>query len=98
MGILNRLSIICRLLKLSCTIRANHSHDLLRAACLQNEIAPRKFSNRYERWFEKREKGSEKRPTNVKPLNISHPHFSKSFHRPKFVRKEQFFHREALQG
>ena len=33
----------------------------VRAACLQNEIAPEKLLNRYEKRFEKREKGSEKR-------------------------------------
>ena len=32
-----------------------------RAACLQNEIAPEKLLNRYEKRFEKREKRSEKR-------------------------------------
>ena len=30
-------------------------------ARLQNEIAPEKCLNRSEKWFEKREKGSEKR-------------------------------------
>ena len=33
----------------------------LRAACLQNETAPEKLLNRYEKRFEKLEKGSEKR-------------------------------------
>ena len=33
----------------------------IRAACLQNETAPEKFLNRYEKRFEKREKRSEKR-------------------------------------
>ena len=33
----------------------------LRAARLQNETVPDKISNRYEKWFEKREEGSEKR-------------------------------------
>ena len=33
----------------------------LRAARVQNEIAPEKLLNRYEKRFEKREKGSEKR-------------------------------------
>ena len=28
---------------------------------MQNEIAPENFLNQYEKWFEKREKGSEKR-------------------------------------
>ena len=35
--------------------------DRLRAACLQNETAPEKSLNQYEKGFEKREKGSEKR-------------------------------------
>ena len=35
--------------------------ETVRAACLQNEIAPEKLLNRYEKRFEKREKGSEKR-------------------------------------
>ena len=34
----------------------------LRAARVQNEFAPEKCLNRYEKRFEKREKGSEKRP------------------------------------
>ena len=34
--------------------------ETLRAACLQNETAPEKCLNRYEKRFEKREKGSEK--------------------------------------
>ena len=38
-----------------------HFADLFRAAPLQNETAPEKILNRYEKWFEKREKGSEKR-------------------------------------
>ena len=33
----------------------------IRAARVQNEIAPEKLLNRYEKPFEKREKGSEKR-------------------------------------
>ena len=41
---------------------ANH---ILRAACLQNETAPEKLLNRYEKRFEKREKGSEKRSKRV---------------------------------
>ena len=32
-----------------------------RAARVQNEFAPEKFLNRYEKQFEKRDKGSEKR-------------------------------------
>ena len=35
--------------------------ERLRAACLQNETAPEKLLNRYEKRFEKREKRSEKR-------------------------------------
>ena len=35
--------------------------DSVRAACLQNETAPEKLLNRYEKRFEKREKRSEKR-------------------------------------
>ena len=34
--------------------------ELFRAACLQNEIAPEKLLQRYEKRFEKREKRSEK--------------------------------------
>ena len=34
---------------------------MIRAACLQNETAPEKFLNQYEKGFEKREKRSEKR-------------------------------------
>ena len=37
------------------------SDAVLRAACLQNETAPEKLLNRYEKRFEKREKRSEKR-------------------------------------
>ena len=37
------------------------SNNFLRAACLQNETAPEKLLNRYEKRFEKREKRSEKR-------------------------------------
>ena len=33
----------------------------IRAARVQNETAPEKLLNRNEKWFEKREKGSEKR-------------------------------------
>ena len=55
--------------------------------------------NRYEKWLEKREKGSEKRsetcPKNVKPLSrrlkMSHWHFSKSFSPPKICAKQIFF-------
>ena len=37
------------------------SSKIVRAARVQNEIAPEKLLNRYEKRFEKREKGSEKR-------------------------------------
>ena len=38
------------------------STAIVRAACLQNETAPEKLLNRYEKRFEKREKkGSKKR-------------------------------------
>ena len=37
------------------------SRMFIRAACLQNETAPEKLLNRYEKRFEKCEKGSEKR-------------------------------------
>ena len=37
------------------------SVKIVRAARVQNEIAPEKLLNRYEKRFEKREKGSEKR-------------------------------------
>ena len=41
----------------------------VRAACLQNETAPEKLLNRYEKRSEKREKGSEKRSeTRLKKL------------------------------
>ena len=38
---------------------------IVRAACLQNETAPEKLLNRYEKGFEKREKRSEKTIRNV---------------------------------
>ena len=68
--------------------------QMIRAACLQNETAPEKLLNRYEKRFENREKRSEKRsetrPKNVWPfsgrLKIFHRHFStnyKSFSPPK---------------
>ena len=55
--------------------------------------------NQYEKWFEKRERRSEKRPEtcpkNVKPLSrrlkISHRHFLKDFHSPKFAQREVVF-------
>ena len=37
-------------------VNLNAWGQLLRAACLQNETAPEKLLNRYEKWFEKREK------------------------------------------
>ena len=69
-------------------LRARNSDLSLRAAHLQNEISPpppkKKTLKRYEKWFEKREKGSEKWsetcPKVFKPLSrrlkISHQHFS----------------------
>ena len=58
---------------------------MVRAACLQNETAPEKLLNRYEKRFEKREKRSEKRSETClkklapfRPLkNISPALFSK---------------------
>ena len=38
---------------------------ILRAACLQNETAPEKLLNWYEKRFEKYEKRSEKQPKRV---------------------------------
>ena len=79
-----------------------HVDQWLRTARLQNEIAPEKFLNRHETWFEKREKGSEKRsetcPKKFKPLSrrlkISHRPFCKSFSPPNFWKKS----RGALMG
>ena len=77
----------------------------LRAAHLQNETAPETcLMHRYEKWFEKREEGSEKRsqtcPKNLSPSNtasnILTGTFLRVFHHPKFA--HLFFHREALQG
>ena len=39
--------------------------SFVRVACLQNETAPEKLLNRYEKRFEKREKGSENDPKRV---------------------------------
>ena len=39
--------------------------DVVRAACLQNETAPEKLLTRYEKRFEKCEKGSENDPKRV---------------------------------
>ena len=80
-----------------------------RAACLQNETTPEKLLNRYEKRFEKHEKGSEKRsetrPIILKPLSgrlkILHRHFStnvKSFSPPQICTRKKNIHREALQG
>ena len=75
----------------------------VRAARVQNEFAPENFLNRYEKRFEKREKGSEKTIRNaiekfLAPLrptkNFSPPIFHQSlkvFHRPKFAQKKSFF-------
>ena len=41
----------------------------LRAACLQNETAPEKLVNRYEKRFEKRVERSEKR-SETRPKNV----------------------------
>ena len=55
-------------LRFSSALRANlkgtekkQTLQKLRAACLQNETAPEKILNRYEKRFEKREERSEKR-------------------------------------
>ena len=45
----------------------------VRAARLQNEIASEKCLNRYKKWFEKHEKGSEKRSETC-PKNLKPPH------------------------
>ena len=78
------------------------SNNFLGAACLQNETAPEKLLNRYEKRFEKREKRSEKRSETclkiVLPLSgrlkIFHQHFStnlKSFSPPKICTKKRSF-------
>ena len=41
--------------------KTKNPEELFRAACPQNETAPEKCSNRYEKRFENRKKGSEKR-------------------------------------
>ena len=72
---------------------------IIRAACLQNEIAPEKCLNRYEKRVEIRDKGSEKRsetgPNIFQPvsgrLKIFHRHFSKSFSPPKICTQKRFF-------
>ena len=43
------------------TVSTSTTRETVRAACLQNETAPEKLLNQYEKRFEKREKGSEKR-------------------------------------
>ena len=74
----------------------------VRAACLQNETAPEKCLNRYEKRFEKREKRIRKTIRNafetklapLRPLKIFHRHFStnfKSFSPPKISTKKSFF-------
>ena len=48
-------------------------HLIVRAARLRNKIGPENILNRYEKWVEKREKGSEKRSeTCPKMLSPSH--------------------------
>ena len=42
-------------------VKEPKSLKIIRAACLQNETAPEKLLNRYEKRFEKREKRSERR-------------------------------------
>ena len=76
---------------------------MVRAACLQNETAPEKLLNQYEKRFEKREKKIRKTIRNafetflapLRPLkNISPALFTeilKSFHRPKFAQKKSVF-------
>ena len=67
MAILNRFSAILLycdstpVLLLAAEFLAIPGPRFLRAACLQNETVPEKVLNRYEKRFEKREKGSEKR-------------------------------------
>ena len=77
----------------------------LRAARLQNELAPgKKFESIREKRYEKCEKGSEKRsetcPKSFKPLSrrskMSHPHFSKSFSPPKICTKIVVFFTAGL--
>ena len=63
---LSELRVVLPLIVLPLKTPANHRStslfvEIVRAARLQNEIAPEKFLNRYEKRFEKREKGSEKR-------------------------------------
>ena len=43
----------------------------VRAACLQNETAAEKLLNRYEKRFEKREKGSDKTIRNASEKNLA---------------------------
>ena len=79
--------------------------QIIRVARLQNEGAPEKCLNRYEKWFERgSEKGSEKRsetyPKILKPLsrrlNVLTGTSLNVFHRPKLA--PVVFHHEALQG
>ena len=91
-------------------VKSDHFLTIVRAACLQNETAPEKLLNRYEKRFEKTRKRIRKTIRNafekllapLRPLkNISPALFNqilRVFHRPKFVQKKVFFHREALQG
>ena len=69
--------------------------DFVRAARLQNEIAPEENGTQYEKWHENHEKGSEERPETslkcLKPLSCSleipHRHFPKNLHHPKWAQK-----------
>ena len=88
--------------------------QLVRAACLQNEIAPEKLLNRYEKRFEKREicgeKGSEKLSEThlkkkIRPSQAAYKYFTgtfqlilKSFSPPKICTKKSFFSARLCRG
>ena len=83
-------------------ITKDPSHDILRAACLQNEIVPEKLLNQYEKRFEKRDKGSEKRSETrlkkclapLRPLkNISPALFNKSY---KFFTAQNLYKKKVF--
>ena len=57
-----------------------------RAARLQNEIAPEKFLNRYEKRFEKREKRIRKTIRNAIEKCLALSGLLKIFHRPFFTK------------
>ena len=64
----------------------NQSVCLLHTVCFGHHVCRTKLPPifyRYEKWFEKSEKGYEKRSETSRRLNISHRHFSKSFSPPK---------------